>query len=73
VALVGETNVRIVPGIITELFSASTKESARFETTVDAQTIVLGTPLIDLSGVVIGMAEGLENSIFLQLMTTANE
>ena len=73
VALTGETSTRIAPGIIAELSPSTGSESSRLRAMIDTGTIVLGSPLIDLSGAIIGMPENQESQIFLSLRESAGE
>lgn len=74
VAIAGETATRIAPGVIAELVPAPESESAsRLHATIDVSSIVLGAPLIDLSGNVIGMPENEGSQIFLALREITGE
>jgi S1-C subfamily serine protease len=74
VAISGELATRIAPGVIAELLpSSETTVASRLRATVDVSGIVLGAPLIDLEGRVIGMPESNESQIFLSLQETEGE
>ncbi len=68
IAIAGETVTRIAPGVITELVEAAkATDASRLHATIDGSHIVLGSPLIDLQGRVIGVPETAGSQIFLTL------
>lgn len=74
VAIGGDVSTRVAPGVIAELLPAgASNEASRVRTTVDATGLSLGSPLITLDGLVVGMPEEAGSQIFLSLLEKAAE
>ncbi len=74
IALSGETSLSISPGVIAELLPTEKENAAsRIRASIDTSRVLLGSPLIDLSGSVIGMPESEGGSIFVSLLETRGE
>ncbi len=73
IAIGGDTSTRISLGVIAELFPGTESASSRVRTTVDASGLSLGSPLITLTGTVIGMPEEGGSQMFLSLRENDTE
>jgi S1-C subfamily serine protease len=67
VVVTGEAAFRISPGIIAELLPSSSGDAPSLRSTTDSGGVVLGSPLIDLEGRVVGMPEGIGSQTFVSL------
>lgn len=73
IAIGGDTSTRISLGVIAELFPGTESASSRLRTTVDASGLSLGSPLITLTGSVIGMPEEAGSQMFVSLRENDSE
>ncbi|MEK7578940.1 MAG: serine protease [Patescibacteria group bacterium] len=74
IVLSGETSLSISPGVIAELVPSEQENvSSRIRASIDSSRVLLGSPLIDLKGAVIGMPESEGGSVFISLREASGE
>ncbi len=73
IAIGGDVSTRVAPGVIAELLPGASNDASRIRTSIDAAGLSLGSPLITLDGLVVGMPEEAGSQVFLSLLEQGAE